>query len=176
MASSIVDGFSIRHALAEDIEAYRELRLEALKNHPTTFGQDYEDVAALDNKYWENTLKIDTKEKALFFAENNSQLIGMTGVYRNLSKKSDHAATVWGVYVRPEWRGKRISQTLVCECLRWAKEQQITIVKLAVVTDNPPAIRCYERCGFTIHGREPKAILYDGVYYDEYLMSIEIGH
>lgn len=174
MASSIVDGYSIRHARGEDIEAYRELRLEALKNHPETFGQDYDDVASLENKYWENTLKIETKEKALFFAENNSRLIGMTGVYRNLSKKSHHGATVWGVYVKPEWRGKHISETLVRECLGWAKEQQITIVKLAAVTINIPAVRCYERCGFKVYGTEPKVIYYDGVYYDEYLMACEI--
>lgn len=174
MASSIVDGYSIRHAKAEDIETYRELRLEALKNHPENFGQDYDDAASRDLEHWENTLKINPKEKALFFAEQNSQLIGMTGVYRNLSKKSHHGATVWGVYVRPDWRGKRISETLIQACLKWAREQQITIVKLAAVTNNIPAVHCYERCGFTIYGREPKAIHYDDVYYDEYLMACEI--
>lgn len=174
MAFAIVDGYSIRHARGEDIEAFRGLRLEALKNHPETFGQDYDDAASRDLEYWENTLKINPKEKALFFAEQNSQLIGMTGVYRILSKKSHHAATIWGVYVKPAWRGKHISETLVRECLGWAKDQQITIVKLAAVTDNLPAVRCYERCGFTIYGREPKAIHYDGVYYDEYLMACEI--
>lgn len=174
MASSTVDGYSIRHAKAEDIEAYRKLRLEALKNHPETFGQDYDDAASKNHEYWENTLKINPEEKALFLAIQDTQLIGMTGIYRNLSKKSHHGATVWGVYVKPAWRGKRISETLIRACLGWAKEQQITIVKLAAVTNNIPAVRCYERCGFKVYGTEPKAIKYDGVYYDEYLMAYEI--
>ncbi len=81
---------------------------------------------------------------------------------------------IWGVYVKPEWRGRHISESLVRSCLEWAREKGLAIVKLAVVTTNQPAIQCYERCGFTIYGTEPKAINYDGKYYDEYLMAIEI--
>ena len=98
--------------------------------------------------------------------------------YDRYLSKLIYKITSWGyslgVYVRPDWHGKRISENLVRECLGWAKEQQITIVKLAAVTNNIPAVRCYERCGFTIYGREPKAIYSDGVYYEEYLMACEI--
>jgi len=44
-----------------------------------------------------------------------------------------------------------------------------------VLTVNTPAIRCYDRCGFSIFGVEPKAIFYNGVYYDEFLMSRPVG-
>ena len=47
----------------------------------------------------------------------------------------------------------------------------VLIVKLGVSTTNTPAIRCYARCGFTIYGIEPKAVCYDGVFYDELLMA-----
>jgi RimJ/RimL family protein N-acetyltransferase len=33
------------------------------------------------------------------------------------------------------------------------------------------AIRCYNRCGFTVYGVEPQAIRHDGVMYDELLMA-----
>ena len=119
-------------------------------------------------------LTIKSEEQALFFSEKDGQLIGMTGIYRSLSKKSLHSAMIWGVYVRPQWRGRHISEKLVRACLKWAKDQGLAIVKLAVVTTNQSAIHCYERCGFTIYGTEPKAINYDGAYYDEYLMAIEV--
>jgi RimJ/RimL family protein N-acetyltransferase len=148
--------------------------LEALKNHPTAFGADYEESLARPNEHWRERLTIHKDKEALFFAESDGQLIGMTGIFRGSSKKSHHDSTIWGVYVKPERRGRQISESLIRACLKWAKDQGLTIVKLAVVTTNQPAIRCYERCGFTIYGTEPKAIGYDGRYYDEYLMAIEI--
>ena len=168
------DEIIIRHATPADVNSYRELRLEALKNHPTAFGADYEESSTRPNEHWQERLKMDKDKEALFFAESDDQLVGMTGIFRGSSKKSHHDSMVWGVYVKPQWRGNHISESLVHACLNWAIEQNIVIVKLAVVTNNLPAIRCYEHCGFTTYGIEPKAIGYNGKYYDEYLMAIEI--
>jgi RimJ/RimL family protein N-acetyltransferase len=60
---------------------------------------------------------------------------------------------------------------LIETCITWAKTRQVNIVKLGVMTNNTSAVRCYERCGFTIYGTEPRGILYEGKYYDEYLMA-----
>jgi len=49
--------------------------------------------------------------------------------------------------------------------------QEVKIVKLAVVTTNTGAIRCYARCGFQVYGIEPQALCYDSVFYDELLMA-----
>ena len=131
--------------------------------------------AARPNEYWQERLKFDKDREALFFAEHEGQLAGMTGIFRGLVKEKPPRIRPFGECTsRPQWRGRHISETLVRSCLGWAKEQGLVIVKLAVVTTNRPAIRCYERCGFTIYGKEPKALFYDGVYYDEYLMSIEV--
>jgi RimJ/RimL family protein N-acetyltransferase len=170
-----MDEIKIRHATLEDIASFRDLRLEALRNHPTAFGQDYNEIVLRPQTYWETTLTINSEEQALFFAEQNRQLIGMTGISRRMSKKSLHSAGIWGVYVKPEWRGYHISESLIQPCLGWAKQQNVVIVKLAVVTNNLSAIRCYERCGFIIYGKEPKALYHDGTYYDKYLMAIEIN-
>ena len=164
----------IRDAKLTDIDAFRELRLEALKNHPTAFGQDYDENLLRPQTYWENTLTFNNAEQALFFAEQSGQLIGMAGIFRRMSKKCLHSADIWGVYVKSGWQGRHIAEDLIRSCLNWAKHQNIVIVKLAVVTDNPSAIRCYKRCGFAIYGKEPKAISFNGEYYDEYLMSLEI--
>jgi RimJ/RimL family protein N-acetyltransferase len=53
----------------------------------------------------------------------------------------------------------------------WAKARKIILVKLGVAATNISAIRCYERCGFSTYGTEPRAIFYEGKYYDEFLMS-----
>ena len=167
------DEIKIRHASVSDVDSFRELRLEALKNHPTAFGADYEEAIARPNEHWLKRLIFDKDQEALFFAEQEDHLIGMTGIFRSSSKKRHHESTIWGVYIRSEWRRHNISEALINSCLGWAKEQGLAIVKLAVVTTNQPAINCYKRCGFTIYGIEPKALCHDNAYYDEYLMSVE---
>lgn len=166
------DGISIRPATLADREAFRELRLEALQSHPTAFGQEYSSLVDRDQEYWIEKLTIEEEKEALFFAEHNSQLIGMTGIFRSLSRKARHSATIWGVYVRPKWRGNHIAETLIRSCLEWAKEQGVVIVKLSVETTNQSAVHCYERCGFSTYGVEPKAAFYGNKFYDACLMSI----
>ncbi len=174
MATQYSNEIIIRLTASTDVNSYRELRLEALKNHSTAFGADYEENMLKPSSYWEEELTLKVEKQALFFAEQNGQLIGMAGIFRSSSKKSLHSAGLWRVYVKPAWRGRHISEALIYSCVKWAKQKNIIIVKLAVVTSNLSAIRCYEHCGFKVYGTEPKAIKYEGIYHDEYLMSISI--
>jgi len=99
----------------------------------------------------------------------------MTGIRRRESPKTKHSAGISGVYIRAEWRGLHIAEALIDSCVKWAKERRVNTIKLAVVTINTSAIHCYERCGFTTYGTEPRAIFHEGKYYDEYLMSLDLN-
>jgi ribosomal protein S18 acetylase RimI-like enzyme len=57
----------------------------------------------------------------------------------------------------------------------WAKSRGAETAKLAVVAANTSAVKCYERCGFTVYGTEPRVIRHEGVDYDEYLMLRPLG-
>jgi ribosomal protein S18 acetylase RimI-like enzyme len=100
----------------------------------------------------------------------------MTGVARGGSPKTRHAATIWGVYVVPEWRGLHVAEALITSCLTWAKARKIVIAKLGVAATNASAVRCYERCGFKICGTEPRALFYEGSYYDFHLMFCSLDN
>jgi ribosomal protein S18 acetylase RimI-like enzyme len=160
----------IREAMPSDVVQFRELRLAALQDSPTAFSADYDVNLNHPMSFWEGRVKPGEHGK-LFFAEYESQLIGMTGIRQGESPKTKHGGYVWGVYVHPEWRGLHIAETFIETCIEWARMMEIDIVKLGVMTNNTSAVRCYERCGFTIYGTEPRGILYEGKYYDEYLMS-----
>lgn len=164
----------LRRARPEDAAAYRELRLEALRTHPTAFGADYGESARRPDNYWDERLQIDNEEEALFLAEYEGELIGMTGIYRSLSPRHRHQAMVWGVYVRDGWRGLRIAEALIRNCLEWARQKGVVIAKLGVEANNMPAIRCYERCGFSTYGLEAKALFHEGKYIDGRLMAREL--
>lgn len=161
----------IREAKPIDAISFRALRLGALQDSPIAFTADYQKNLNHPPKYWEDMLTMQTDESTIFLAANEGTLIGMTGIARGGSPKTRHGAWIWGVYVKPEWRGLHIAEELIKCCFEWAKARRIVIAKLGVSAVNQSAIRCYERCGFKTYGTEPHAIFYEGKYYDEYLMS-----
>ena len=171
----------IRAATPADATAYRELRLTALQDSPIAFSADYQKNLNEPLKSWEDRLVMHPDEATIFFAEHkrsspvdDNTLIGMTGIFRGGSPKTRHAATVWGVYVQPEWRGLHIAEELIKACLAWARARQIVIARLGVAAANTSAVRCYERSGFQIYATESRALYYDGKYYDFYSMSCSL--
>jgi len=160
----------IRDASLADAEQYRALRLFALKDSPTAFSADYEVNAKQPMSYWKNRLKPE-EHGIIFVAENDNQLIGMTGIRKGDSPKTKHSAGIWGVFIHPEWRGLHIAEGLIEMCCEWAKLREVQIVKLAVVSTNESAVRLYERSGFAVYGTEPNALRVKGTYYDELYMS-----
>jgi RimJ/RimL family protein N-acetyltransferase len=166
----------IRQAAIEDAPRLRDLRLEALAGHPQAFTSDYGSSSKEEPTVWVERLERYAKsvDEALQIAVAGDDLVGMTGIYRDPRPKIRHAATIWGVYVKPGWRGLGIGDQLVNACLDWAREHEIIFVRLAVITPNVSAIQCYQRCGFSVYGIEPKSLLWEGRYYDELLMGCEI--
>jgi len=159
----------IREATMGDAVQFRAMRLFALQDSPTSFSADYQINHDHPMSFWEGRLRFDGHE-IIFFAEHDSQLIGMTGIRKGETPKTKHDAYIWGVYVHPEWRGLHLAEELIKTCIEWAKVREVGIVKLGVTTTNASAIRCYERCGFTVYGTEPRGIFHEGRYYDEHLM------
>jgi RimJ/RimL family protein N-acetyltransferase len=162
---------SLRPAQESDALAFRELRLEALRNHPEAFSADYALNEAEPPTFWSNRLRTLGNDGRLYFAIHEDKLIGMCGIGRGNSPKTRHSATIWGVYVKSAWRGSQIAEGLINECAQWAKTHEIKLLKLGVVTTNTAAIRCYLRCGFTVYGVEPQAIYCNDRLYDELLMA-----
>lgn len=53
------------------------------------------------------------------------------------------------MYVKPEHRGKGINQKIIETLKQWAISQGMTELKLDVYNDNLPAIKAYEKAGFS---------------------------
>jgi RimJ/RimL family protein N-acetyltransferase len=164
---------TIRVAAPDDAARLRELRLEALASHPEAFAADYASTAAESVEAWAGHIAKYASEDTgiICVASAEDQLIGMTGLARGHWPKTQQSGTIWGVYVKADWRGLRVAEALLKACIAWAQAHELVIVKLGVITSNTSAIRCYARCGFTVYGIDPKAIYYNAVFYDELLMA-----
>jgi len=167
---------TIRGATPDDAAAVRGLRLEALKNEAIAFSADYEANAKDPASKWAERIAAYAADNAglIAVAGAGGELVGMAGMARGHWPKTRHIGELWGVYVKPAWRGLHVCEGLIEECAAWAREHGVVILKLGVAEANAPAVRCYTRCGFTVSGRDLKALCVDGVYYDEYWMAREI--
>jgi len=164
---------AIRLVRISEVAAFRDLRLEALRTHPEAFAADYASDLARPIEFWQERVRnnMGDDQGAIFVAEANGTLAGMVGVRRHEGVKVHHGAMLWGVYVRPEWRGMDLAQALIAACLGWARTAGLRQVRLGVATTNGAAIRSYVESGFQVYGLEEEAIYSNGAYYDELLMA-----
>ena len=52
------------------------------------------------------------------------------------------------MYVKPDFRGKKISSIILDSLKKWATTKNLKELRLDVYSNNPPAIKSYERFGF----------------------------
>ena len=160
----------IRRLEADDIEGYRELRLEALKGHPEVFSSSWEHEARKPMSWWVERLETNT----IFGGwVDRSPLVGVAGLRVPDAVKLRHKGVLWGMYVRPEARGTGLAAALVQRVI----EQARTLVEeicLTVVASNAAACRLYNAAGFEEYGLERRALKVGSEYYDEVLMALSL--
>jgi len=170
-------GITIRQATEEDGDDLFNLYLEALREHPDAFAADHRQTAG-DRLIWVRRLRRNLEEETgtICLAADGERIVGMSGVYRRSLARMRHVATIWGMYVRPAWRGRGLGSRLLQANVGWAQQNGVRVVRLAVVAGNTAAIRCYAENGFVVYGVEPEALRYGDAYYDELLMARRLVH
>ncbi len=163
----------IRRLGPRDAAAFREIRLQALQDHPTAFGADHASDAQLPLAAFAQRLQ-DTAVFAGFADANEVRMLGTAGLFRANSPKSRHIATLWGVYLRPEARGIGLARPLI-DAVTAEAAKDCRSLRLSVQADNAAAIRLYQAAGFVEWARDHGALLVDGQLYDEILMRRDLA-
>ncbi|MBJ6127789.1 GNAT family N-acetyltransferase [Microvirga splendida] len=161
----------IRALDASDAQAFRTLRLEALAGSPEAFGASYEEDEALPLETIRTRLS--SHPNAVFGAFAGDTLVGMAGFAVYDRVKARHKGVLWGVYVKPEWRGHHVGKRLVQRVIDHAA-RHVIMVEAAVGLTNDGARRTYHALGFQPYGIQRKALRVGDTFYDEELLFLDL--
>lgn len=162
--------YTIRLINESDWSKFKDLRLEALKQHPEAFGSSLEEECQLtDDLFREGYSKCEIFGA---FAEDNEDLVGCAGFFIYSSLKMQHRGCLFSMYTNENYRNKGIADALIKKVINHAKKR-IMQLHLTVVTSNKTAISLYEKNGFKIYGTEPRSLKINEQFYDEYLMVLK---
>lgn len=149
-----------------DVKIYRDIRLEALLNHPEAFSSSYDEEKENALDIYASRLQSD--ESFTFGAFENDKLIGVVTLVKEKKLKLKHRANIVAMYVSPEKRGIGIGNCLMVEAIKKAKSLSgIEQIYLTVVTTNESAKKLYTSLGFDCFGRDKRALKFGHTYYDE---------
>ena len=145
-----INAVIIREARLEDLSTLLEFEQEIIKAErpfDPTIRQppvNYYDLRAL----------LSDKEVGVFVAEYEGKLVSSGyGRARKARHYLDHESYAYlgFMYTIPELRGKGINQLILKALRGWARKMGLTELRLTVYEDNLPAIRAYEKVGFSKH-------------------------
>lgn len=164
--------FNIRNIRRDEADQYWSLRLEALKNHPESFGASYELSVQLPMSEVQDRIHTEPDNYILGAYTAEGILAGMMGFKREYGMKLRHKGFIWGVYVAPQYRGHGLASRLLREVLKRGEALEgIRQINLSVVTTNVSARHLYEKYGFETYGIENYALEVGGQGYDEAHMT-----
>ena len=109
-------------------------------------------------EYIANTIK--DPEAILLLAEFENQIVGFISCKIQESKSTyviDKFGIIDGIYVNPDYQGKKISTKLKNELIKWLKNKHIQHISTTVLSDNEKTIKIYEKWGFIKFSTELRA-------------------
>ena len=148
-----------------DALAYRDIRLEGLRQNPEAFASTLEDERDRPLDWFKELIT----QSQIFGAVLARGLVGVVGLRPHADAKLRHKAMIWGMYVRREARQYGIGERLIDAAVAYASGH-VEQLQLAVVTENEAARRLYAKAGFIEYGHQINALKHAGRYYDDILM------
>ncbi len=149
-------------------DAYRDLRLAALRTDPIAFGETLDRALAHPDALWRDRLA--DGDRLLRFAERDGRLVGLAGAIPDDDRPG--VALIVSVFVEPSARGRGVARRLVSTLLEeLADRDDVLTARLFVNDTNAAAITVYASLGFAVVGVEPDGIQHAGRSYDELIME-----
>ncbi|MCL6561426.1 MAG: GNAT family N-acetyltransferase [Firmicutes bacterium] len=88
-------------------------------------------------------------ENGLFVLEDQGEVVGFIWVAVRMDLQGPYGS-IDQVYLKPEYRRRRLGSLLMEAAHRYLKEQGLDLARLYVTAENRDAVRLYERLGYRV--------------------------
>jgi RimJ/RimL family protein N-acetyltransferase len=139
----------VRRLRSDEWERWREFRLAMLQEAPYAFGTSYAQAAAMTEDEWRERARrmAEDTDTVMYVVEDAGGWLACAGGY-----VEDGIPNVFGVWTRPEARGRGAACHAIEHVVAWAGTTGAGEVRLWATDTNAPARRLYERLGFAPNG------------------------
>lgn len=154
MAHANSSPLSLRHVLADEHEALRQLRLSSLAANPEAFGGTYEHAVSQPAEHWEwwaAQSESGDSQRTFVLVADDGRWVGLSLV--RLDDDKPGSSILNAMWIAPEARGRGAAVSLCEACAAWATERGCHEMTLTVVVDNIQARRAYENARFVVTGK-----------------------
>lgn len=132
-----------------------------------------------ERHYIEYSLQsIQAQNKVLLFVCDGEKIVGTSHVERSLrSRTRELHVGFFGISLARAYRGDGIGRQLALVIFEEARKNipGLRQIRLDLYAENKPALRLYEKLGFTIVGRIPEGISYKNRFVDKLIMVLPIN-
>jgi ribosomal protein S18 acetylase RimI-like enzyme len=162
----------IKRLTYNDLDLYKTLRFQAVKEEVYAFGKTYEEENAQPDSYHINRIEGCNNHNAVFFAFFESNATGMVYLTFTQDLKNRHSVELSGMYIKPEFRNKGIAQKLLDYSFEYLREFPfVTKVRLSIIEGRNEAANLYKKVGFNEVGQYKDELYINGSYFDEILFE-----
>jgi len=140
----------VRRIRPDDIEAYREVRLRALRRAPYAFLTTFADASSRDDEAWRDATARLASEHVAGFALDRGD--GTFGGLVSVTVEDPSAAEVNQMWLDEDLRGGDWGAALLAACESFAAAAGVERLTLWVAEGNARAERFYARCGYLATG------------------------
>lgn len=160
----------VRLLTPADAAAFRGIRLAGLAEEPRAFSADWGDEIQCDLGWFADRLRT---SEVFGIDDGDNGLCAVAGLAIRSNPKQRHKGHVWGVYVRPEARGRGLASALLAAVITAARGR-VESLHLGVGTYNLAAIRVYGAAGFVGTAYEARALRIGDAFIDEIAMTLDL--
>lgn len=143
---------NIRFLDENDSFIYREIRLNSLKESPFAFSDSYEDQVNKSILDFQKEIKkiINPIESFTLGAfSNKNQLVGFVKFKRDHRSKARHRASLFSLYVQPDYRGNGIAKELINKLIATIESiKDIKQLQLSTIISKDSLVDFYKIFGF----------------------------
>ncbi|HRC41269.1 GNAT family N-acetyltransferase [Nostocoides sp.] len=140
-------GIHVQSLTEEDWARFRAIRLAALEESPEAFVAGLAEEQAYDEELW----RLRMRRAQRMVADVDGDAVGVVSV--GVLEDAENTAEIFGLWVRPDLRGRGVAATLVRSASQQAADDGFDRIAYWVGTDNGRAVAFASGFGFRPTGR-----------------------